>query len=106
MAEKTEKVYIGSGKVATTKFGDILKLSFWPKDFETMEKNKNDGGWINIDIQKRKEADKYGNTHYGLLNTWKPEPRAQTQAQEADSMDKLGSGFSSPVNVTSSDAPF
>ena len=102
MDEKPEKVYIGSGKIATTKFGDIFKLSFWPKDFETMEKSKNEGGWINIDIQKRKEADKYGNTHYGLLNTWKPE--ARTQAQEADTMDKMGKEWDTHPAIE--DVPF
>ena len=60
------KTYLG-------KFGETLKLSFnADKLIEFANAHKNDKGYINLNINKRKEVGKYGETHSAVLDTWQP----------------------------------
>ena len=36
-------------------------------------------GYVNLTIAKKKEAGKYGDTHYCIENTWKPEAKPTTE---------------------------
>ena len=75
------KIYCGSGKILPGKgdFPPRLKVSFNDKDRALLEQHKNAKGYTNLIWNKRREADKYGNTHYGVIDTWQPSgPRAQT----------------------------
>jgi len=80
----SDKVYIGSAKTRTTNFGEVLALSFSAKDIETMKSNLNEKWWVNIDLLKRKELGKYNETHYGVLNDWKPTPQPTTNGYESN----------------------
>ncbi len=71
----SDKTYLGTGKEITTQFGKILKLSFTESDLQTMQE-KMSNGWVNVDILPRREVSPKGQTHYGVLNEWKPEPGA------------------------------
>lgn len=73
-----DKIYIWSWKQG--KFG--VSISFWPKDLELLKANVNEKGWIKLDLNERKEADKFGNTHYLTVNTWKPDVKS-TSVEEA-----------------------
>ncbi len=71
----SDKIYIGNGK--EKRFddgGSIIKMSFSPKDLETMNAwaNNDGNGWVNISVSKRKQPSDKGVTHYGILDTWKP----------------------------------
>ena len=70
-----EKVYAPLNlKEITTKYGPLLKLSFKAEKLEEFIKQfKNEKDYINININKRKEVGKYGETHVATLDTWKPD---------------------------------
>lgn len=69
-------------KEVETKFGKIIKLSFNIQVFaEFCRTNMNDKGYINIDVLPRKEAGKFGDTHYGVLNTYKKEEKPKEETQ-------------------------
>jgi len=38
----------------------------------------NEKGYFNLEIQKRKEAGKYGDTHYVKVDEWKPEQKTDS----------------------------
>ena len=74
-----DKIYVGSG---TEKFdGNLVScslcLSDLPKEhvFEYSGKK-----YIKLNVQKKKQADEYGKTHYVAVDTWKPEPKAEPVA--------------------------
>lgn len=39
---------------------------------EFLKSNQNEKGFVNIEIKERKEEGKYGETHYAVLDEWKP----------------------------------
>jgi len=89
------KIFIGSGKNIAGQFGTIEKLSFSRKDLETMIANLNDKGYVNILRKQRKEADKYGNTHYCEIDNWQPKQQEQpkpTLEQPKHEFDKFMDG--------------
>ena len=51
-----DKIYVGNGKQFETKFGSMLKLSFSKKDLETMLENVNEKGYINLNVNERREV--------------------------------------------------
>lgn len=40
---------------------------------EFLKSNQNEKGFVNIEIKERKEEGKYGETHYAVLDEWRPE---------------------------------
>jgi hypothetical protein len=48
-----------------------------------LEKHKNEKGYINLELKKRKEPDQYGNTHYVVLDTWEPAKASTAPAKSA-----------------------
>ncbi len=87
----SEKVFIGSGKIVKTKFGDLTKISFSESDIDKLKANLNNG-WINL-VVKEKNPDKQvagKPTHYLEVDTWKPNTdkdggQSVPQFQQADS---------------------
>jgi len=74
--EKKEKVFIGNGKTVNLEHGALLKFSLSPQDIEKINNwAKDNNGWCNLSISKRKEVSPKGMTHYGVLDTWKPTPK-------------------------------
>lgn len=72
-----QKIYCGSAKAKPTKYWEILKVSFWPKDLEVLIENKNEKWWVNLNISERKEVWKYGETHSVTIDDWKPEEKQE-----------------------------
>lgn len=77
-------------KEISTKYGVMLKVSFRAdKLIEFAEANKNEKGYVNLDVCKKREVGKYGETHSAVLNVWPPrsesapQPRAATPAPAA-----------------------
>lgn len=70
----SEKKYLGSSRNIQGKFGEIQKISFSRKDLELMMDNLNEKGYINLNRIAKKEVDKYGNSHYLVIDEWKPQP--------------------------------
>jgi hypothetical protein len=58
MSEKTA-TFVGKTKVVKTKFGEIVKIAFGPRDFETLESLKNESGWVNLELMSKRDGEKY-----------------------------------------------
>jgi hypothetical protein len=70
MAEQ-EKIFCGSGKEFGN-YGTInlkICLTDIPKEYITGTDKK----YVRLKVQKKKSSDKFGNTHYVEIDTWKPE---------------------------------
>jgi len=67
-----EKIYCGAAKEIDGKYGKQLKLAFGPKDLEALAAHRNERGWVNVWLHRRKEVGKNGETHYGVIDTWQP----------------------------------
>ena len=75
-AEKryTNGIYIKSVK---TKFGSLLNVSISDSALKELQAELNPKGYVNLTIAERKEADKYGNTHYAFYNDYTKEAKQE-----------------------------
>ena len=72
MANYSKGIFIKKGKFS-------LKCSVKTSDFvQWLNANTNEKGYCNIEIKERKEPGKYGDTHYAVLDEWKPEKKEET----------------------------
>jgi len=64
-----EKIYIKTVKAKESQYG--IKLSFKADELiKQIQENTNEKGYINLELKKRKDADKHGNTHYVEVDTY------------------------------------
>lgn len=82
----SEKIYCGSAKVVTTKFGELIKVSFSKKDIDTMQENLKNG-WINLVIKEKKEKVEGKPTHYLEVDSWQPTTEKVDSTPAADVVD-------------------
>jgi len=54
-----DKVFVGKTNVVNTKYGQIVKVALGPQDFEVLQNNKNDKGWVNLEIKDKRDGGKY-----------------------------------------------
>jgi hypothetical protein len=80
MADNT--IYFNSLRGRKTQFGTKLSINV-EKFIEELKANQNEKGYVNIELKERREADKYGNTTYAVLDTWKPNKNATTAPSAA-----------------------
>jgi hypothetical protein len=88
------KIYCGNGKMGKAAFFQ-LKMYFHVSDVELLlcHAQTNANGLVCLDISERRKPSEKGTTHYGVINTWKPNSEqapapsqpAQEQAPEAES---------------------
>lgn len=57
---ENKRKYVGKFKTTPTKYGEIIKVSMGPRDFEMMKGETNKNGWMVFDIKKNKEGEWYG----------------------------------------------
>ena len=86
MENKTEKIYVGSGK---EKFeGNMVQTSVCLTDITNNAKEyifEFEGKkYIKLNVCKKREVDQYGKSHYVEVDTWKPEPKKQEVKQDDD----------------------
>ena len=96
--ENQEKIYCGSGKTKTGKYGDFFSVSICLTDLpkEHITKAANGKSYINLNINKKQQPDQYGKDLSVQVDTWKPDPsKAHTPKQEY-----------AKVEETSDDLPF
>lgn len=81
MSEQT-KIFAGSGKVISTQYGQMTKLSFSRSDLQKlMEYCDSDGnGWVNLDLKEKKDKIEGKPTHYCEVNQYKGNGTGQTPA--------------------------
>lgn len=73
----TNGIFIKSVK---TTYGQLMNVSISESGLKELQENQNKG-YVNITFAERREADKYGNTHYSFYNDYKPELKQETTAQ-------------------------
>lgn len=75
--EKKETIYCGNGKKVTTQYGDFravtINLTDLPSEFIFEYNGKK---YIKLNVNDKKEADKYGKDVSVSINTWKPDQEA------------------------------
>ena len=67
----SDKIYIGSGKVTKTQYGDLTKISFTAEDIKKLQDNLSNG-WVNLVLKEKKNKVEGKPTHYLEVDTWKP----------------------------------
>jgi len=69
--------YLNKVTLKESKFG--IKFSGKTEDFiEQIKSITNEKGYFNLEILKRKEIGKYGDTHYVKVDEWKPEQKTDS----------------------------
>ena len=76
-------MYINSIKAKESKFGIKLNCNI-DNLIAELTNLKKDGAYCNLEITKRKEVGKYGETHSVKIDTWKPTPKAENNIQDSD----------------------
>lgn len=83
MAEQEKRIYVGSGK--RVKNYDLVNFSVCLTDVPTTAvfeyKGKN---YIKLVIGAKREPDQYGKTHSIWVDTFKPEKRSPSNAEQED----------------------
>lgn len=76
-----EKQYVDGIFIKTkeTQFGNIDKLSFSPKFIEFYNENKNEAGYLNVDLLNSQKGGKYA-----VLDTF--QPKAKEESSEDSSL--------------------
>jgi len=81
---KTSKIFVPGTQIKEFTFangGSVLRFSINLAKFGPFVKeNKNENGYINFNIEKRREVGNYGDTHNVCLDTWKPAPKTETKS--------------------------
>jgi len=86
----SEKIYVGNGKEKTfDNGGSIINVTL---DVDDLAKAFKEYGWttpgqkrkIKVNVSKGRELDQYGNTHYVVVDTWKPTATPETHSNTAD----------------------
>ena len=85
MEQKSNVVYANGVfvKEIQTKSGDsFLNIDFKSEEFlKFMRENTNEKGYLKISVKRSRTPNKYGNTHYAVLNTFVPKPNPQYAGQ-------------------------
>jgi hypothetical protein len=68
---ENEKVFCGNGKVITTQYGEMTKISFSAQDLEKLQANL-ENGWVNTVLKAKKEPVEGKPTHYLEVDKWRP----------------------------------
>jgi len=69
---ENDRIFCGNGKIITTQFGEMVKISFSEKDLKTMLANL-ENGWINTVLKEKKNKVDGKPTHYLEVDKWKAE---------------------------------
>jgi len=82
-----EKQYVNGIFIKEKTFpdgGSLLNISISKAAIKEFAENLDEKGYAKITIAKRKEADKYGNTHYGYYNSYEPKQTQPETTQESE----------------------
>jgi len=77
-----DKQFVGKTSVVNTKFGQIVKVALGPQDFEVLANNKNDKGWVNLEIKDKRDGGKY----IQLQGEYTGKPQAAVNDSDTDGL--------------------
>jgi len=105
-----DKVFIGSGKIIPTKFGELTKISFSESDIDKLKANLTNG-WVNLVVKEKKDKVEGKPTHYLEVDNWKPNTdkdgsKSVSQFQQADSTSNPLHAPAFSTTVQEDDLPF
>ncbi len=79
-----DKIFVGSGK----SFGNYggINISLCQEDLQEhwKQSSKNGKHYINLTISKKKNTDRYGNTHYVAVNTYEGKGGRSSQEEKVE----------------------
>lgn len=80
-----QKIYVGSGKTQSGKFGEFYKVSICLSDLpaEHITNAKNGKKYINLAINKKQAPDQYGKDLSVQVDTWRPEAKVEAPTVSA-----------------------
>lgn len=80
-----QKIYVGSGKTQSGKFGEFYKVSICLSDLpsEHITTAKNGKKYINLAVNKKQAPDQYGKDLSVQVDTWKPEAKVEVPTVSA-----------------------
>jgi hypothetical protein len=81
MAQDT--IYFNSLRGKKTQYGTKVSVNV-EKFIEELKAHQNEKGYVNMEFKDRKEADKFGNNVYAVLDTWKPTGTNKVAVQDAN----------------------
>lgn len=71
----SETIYFkGFGSAKQSKYGIRISGKL-DKLIAELGNIANEKGYVNLEIKQRKEPDKFGNSHYIVVDTWEPKPK-------------------------------
>ncbi len=77
--QNEQKTYVPKSSAKERVFnsgGSSINLSFKADELIAfIKEHRNEKGYLNLKIEKRREAGQYGDTHSVVLDTWKPEQK-------------------------------
>jgi hypothetical protein len=83
-----DKIYFNGVFIKKGKYG--LKLTGKSADIiAEIQKHTNSKGYLNLELNERKEADKNGNTHYLTVDTWEPGAARPAQNQSVEDIEPI-----------------
>lgn len=76
-----QKIYVGSGKTQSGKFGEFYKVSICLSDLpaEHITTAKNGKKYINLAVNKKQAPDQLGKDLSVQVDQWKPGPKMEAQ---------------------------
>jgi acylphosphatase len=83
-----DKIFCGSGRIITTKYGELTKMSFNEKDIETLTKNLKNG-WVNVVVKEKQNKVEGKPTHYVEVDTYEKKEEAPKVEVVKDDNDEL-----------------
>jgi hypothetical protein len=75
-----EKIFVGGAKEINGNYGAFHRISFSKADLDILVSNLNAKGYVNLNMNKRRQPSQYGQTHSLTIDTWEPN-QGQGQAQ-------------------------
>lgn len=80
---RAEKQYVGKSKVHTFPDGNhITKIWITPDGLETLNRNADEKGNVNLILAEMRAPDRVGNTHTIYVDTFKPKPQGGNAGQQ------------------------
>ena len=91
-----DKIYIPKSSCKKVEFsngGHLFRFSFHAETFQKFLADQvrdgefvNKGGYIAINISERREPSEWGDTHYAVLDTFKPKAKPEADATPSDEL--------------------
>jgi len=96
-----QKIYVGGAKEISGNFGAFHRISFNKDDLQLLVDNLNEKGWVNVNMNRRREPSQFGQTHSLVIDNWQPNQNNQNnQSNNATQQFQQGQNtqFQQPVN--------